>query len=70
MKKRKILIFYLDTGGGHRATANVLKSLIEARYPGSETKMINGFSKQHYLPKLFVVDFYHIAHIYTLYLHL
>ena len=61
MKKRKILIFYLDTGGGHRAAANVLKSLIEARYPGSETKMINGFSKQHYLPKLFVVDFYHIA---------
>ena len=61
MKKRKFLILYLDTGGGHRAAANVLKTLLDVRYPDSETKIVNGFSQKQYLPKLLLVDFYHIA---------
>lgn len=61
MKKRKFLILYLDTGGGHKAAANVLKTMIEERYPGSEATIVNGFSKKSRLPKLFFVDFYHIS---------
>ena len=61
MKKRKFLILFLNTGGGHKAAANVLKTMIEERYPGSEAKIVNGFSKKSRLPKLFFVDFYHIS---------
>ena len=61
MKKRKFLILFLDTGGGHKAAANVLKTMIQERYPGSEAIIVNGFSKKSRLPKLFFVDFYHIA---------
>ncbi len=61
MKKRKFLILFLDTGGGHKAAANVLKTMIEERYPGSEAKIVNGFSAKSRLPKLCFVDFYHIS---------
>ena len=60
-KKRKFLILYLDTGGGHKAPANVLKSVIESRYPGSEAVVVNGFTKKDVIPKLFFVDFYHFS---------
>ncbi len=61
MKKRKFLILFLETGGGHKAAANVLKSLIEERYPGSEAKLVNGLKKQYHLANFVVVDFYHIS---------
>ena len=60
-KKRKFLILYLDTGGGHKAPANVLKSVIESRYPGSEAVVVNGFTEKDVIPKLFFVDFYHAS---------
>lgn len=61
MKKRKFLILYLDTGGGHKSPARVLKNYIEQMYPGSKAVIKNGFKEQFYLPKLFFVDFYHIS---------
>ncbi|MCR4939438.1 MAG: hypothetical protein K5930_04930 [Treponemataceae bacterium] len=61
MKKRKFIILYLDTGGGHKSPAMVLKSFIENLYPGSEAIIKNGFRKQDRLPNLFFVDFYHVS---------
>ena len=61
MERRKFLILYLDTGAGHKVPANVLKTFIEKKYPGSEAKIVNGFSSKDYLPNLFFVNFYHIS---------
>lgn len=61
MEKRKFVILYLETGGGHISAARVLKKQIESQYPGSEVVLVNGFAKESFLPRLFFVDFYHIS---------
>lgn len=64
--ERHFLFLYLDTGAGHISSARVLKSCIEAKYPGSTVMMLNGFSKDNYVGHLFFEKGYHAASTFAL----
>lgn len=44
-KKRKFILFYLKTGGGHFAPAKSVASQLNKKYPEIETQLVDGFEK-------------------------
>ena len=60
-KKRKFLFLYLNTGGGHRSSANVLKNIFLDKYPETEVVLENGFNEKNIFGKLAFEDFYHFS---------
>jgi len=44
-KKRKFILLYLKTGGGHLAPAKSLVSQLNKKYPGIDTLLVDGFEK-------------------------
>lgn len=60
-KKRKFLFLYLNTGGGHRSAANVLKSLFQEKYPDVEVVSENGFDEKDIFSKLAFEGLYHFS---------
>ncbi|MCQ2612036.1 MAG: hypothetical protein MJ183_00340 [Treponemataceae bacterium] len=54
---------YMNTGGGHRASAQVLQSLFREKYREDEVevKLINCLGKRSYFGKFILEDFYHFS---------
>ena len=59
--KRKFLFLYLNTGGGHRSAANVLKNIFTEKYPESEVVVENGFDENNVFGKLVFEHFYNFS---------
>lgn len=59
--KRTFLLLYLDTGGGHKAPAAVLRSALLEQYPDASVELFNGFSPYNYPYHLMVERGYHTA---------
>lgn len=59
--KRKFLFLYLNTGGGHRSSANVLKNIFTEKYPEAEVVVENGFDENNLFGKLAFEQFYHVS---------
>jgi len=59
--KRKFLFLYLNTGGGHRSSANVLKNICTEKYPEAEVVVENGFDENNIFGKLAFEQFYHVS---------
>lgn len=59
--KRKFLFLYLNTGGGHRSSANVLKNIFTEKYPNVEVVVENGFDENNIFGKLAFEQFYHVS---------
>lgn len=60
-EKRKFLFLYLNTGGGHRSSANVLKNIFTEKYPEAEVVVENGFNNKNIFGKLAFEQFYHVS---------
>lgn len=59
--KKKFLFLYLNTGGGHRAAANVLKQCLADADPETEVTLVNAFDTHNFMGKLFFEKSYHFA---------
>jgi UDP-N-acetylglucosamine:LPS N-acetylglucosamine transferase len=60
-KNKKILLFYLKTGGGHLAPARSIADYLERKYPDKITPvLINGFTETNNLLRYLVEDGYRI----------
>lgn len=59
--KRKFLFLYLNTGGGHRSAANVIKNIFQEKYPDVETVSENGFAENDFMSKLAFEKLYHFS---------
>ena len=59
--KRKFLFLYLNTGGGHRSSANVLKNIFTEKYPEAEVVVENGFDENNIFGKIAFEQFYHVS---------
>ena len=59
--KRKFLFLYLNTGGGHKSSANVLKNIFHEKYPDAEILIEDGFDKKNFLAKLAFEKLYHFS---------
>lgn len=59
--KRKFLFLYLNTGGGHKSSANVLKNIFAEKYPEAEIVLENGFNESNIFGKLAFEDLYHFS---------
>lgn len=59
--KRKFLFLYLNTGGGHRSAANVIKNIFQEKYPNVETVSENGFAENDFMSKLAFEKLYHFS---------
>lgn len=59
MARRRILIFFSDTGGGHRAAANALCDAFEHTFPNRfEIKLVDGFTECAPFPFNHIPDTY------------
>ena len=47
MNMRKFVCLYLNTGGGHKSSANVLKQVLERKYPDASVELLNGFDQKN-----------------------
>ena len=59
--KRKFLFLYLNTGGGHRSAANVLKNIFTEKYPNVEVVVENGFDENNIFGKIAFEHLYHFS---------
>ena len=59
--KRKFLFLYLNTSGGHKSSANVLKNIFAEKYPEAEIVLENGFNESNIFGKLAFEDLYHFS---------
>lgn len=60
-QKRKFLFLYLNTGGGHKSSANVLKNIFLEKYPEAEVAVENGFNEDNIFGKMAFEEFYHFS---------
>lgn len=58
---RKFLCLYLNTGGGHRAPARVLKLIMEQSYNDVSVELVNGFDEKNHFARLLFERGYQIA---------
>ena len=58
---RKFVCLYLNTGGGHRSSANVLKQVMESTHPDASVELLNGFDSKNYLARFFFEKCYQLA---------
>ncbi len=58
---RKFVCLYLNTGGGHRSSANVLKRVMESTHPDVSVELLNGFDSKNYLARFFFEKCYQLA---------
>lgn len=66
MALRRILIFFSDTGGGHRAAANALRDAFHHTFPNRfEIKMVDGFKECAPFPFNHIPDTYFPLTAYT-----
>lgn len=69
MAPRRILIFFSDTGGGHRAAANALRDAFQFAYPGQyEITFVDGFRECAPFPFNHIPDTYFPLTAYAPYL--
>ena len=59
--RRKFLLLYLNTGGGHKAPASVLRNSLLDLYPDAEVELFNGLSPHNYPYHIFVEEGYRTA---------
>lgn len=59
MAQRKFLFLYLNTGGGHLASAKVLKDYVEQLHPEASVTLLNGFNQSNFVSKLLFEKGYH-----------
>lgn len=58
---RKFLCLYLNTGGGHRAPAKVLKQVMEQSHSDASVELLNGFDEKNRFARFFFERCYQIA---------
>ncbi len=56
---RRFLCLYLNTGGGHKAPAKVLKQYIDMKYPDSKTFLASGISEKNKIDSFIIEKWYH-----------
>ena len=61
MNMRKFVCLYLNTGGGHKSSANVLKQVLERKYPDASVELLNGFDQKNYLARFFFEKCYQLS---------
>ncbi|WP_428771800.1 glycosyltransferase [Treponema sp. HNW] len=62
---RKFVCLYLNTGGGHRSSANVLKQVMEQNYPDARVELLNGIDSKNHLARFFFEKCYQLASNYV-----
>lgn len=50
---RKFVCLYLNTGGGHRSAALVLKYVLEKAYPDVSVELVNGIDPKNHFARIF-----------------
>lgn len=60
-QKRKFLFLYLNTGGGHKSSANVLKNIFLEKYPDAEVIVEDGFDPKNIFGKIAFEKLYHFS---------
>ena len=62
---RKFVCLYLNTGGGHRSAANVLKYVMGKKYPSARVELLNGIDSKNHLARFFFEKGYQLASNYV-----
>lgn len=65
---KKMLFLYLDTGGGHKAPANALKTLVEQQDKNVKVYVESALTKKNKITKLLIEKSYHFCMLYCSYL--
>lgn len=60
-EKRKFVFLYLNTGGGHRSAANVLKECLSETHPEVTVTQINAFDTTNVVGRTFFEKPYHFS---------